>query len=135
MCGGFRPSRKLAIAKENQINAEMQRLANLKKGFPYTWPTSQGLITAHFGGHVRSESMESGVWEGKIAQHVTIEAESFAERDTVAGTYEFKHFKVPDGYGIAAVILNDGYLRIVTQPATVNVAKVHHRQPYLCELS
>jgi len=132
MCGGFKASARFWRAKEDQINAEMRRLARLKSGERYHFPTTDRLVGAIFGGHARSENLNS-VWNGKILKHVKLESETFAERNTVKGTGDFVHFRVPNGKAIHAIITKDNELRIVTEPARGNVVKVHHRMPQLID--
>jgi hypothetical protein len=129
MCGGFKPSRQWIANKEEAQARKYQKLAELKTGRDYTWPCKSGDVDAIFGGHARRENLDS-TWQGKIERHVKIIADNFAERDTVGGSRQFKHFKVPDGKAIHAIITKNPHeVRIVTQPATGNVAKVHHRMP------
>jgi hypothetical protein len=133
VCGGFKPSRKFAIAKEDQVAAEMARLSNLKQGWTYTWPLSTGLEKKLFGGHCRIENLDS-VWSGKIDRHVAIEASEFNERDTIGGSNQLKPFPVPSDKAIHGVVLKTGELRIVTKQAQGDVLKVHHRQPDFMEI-
>ena len=130
MCGGFRPSRQFAVAKDEQIARELKRLASLKQGFPYLFPLSGGLEKKIFGGHCRIENIDT-VWAGKIERHVKIEADSYSERDTIGGSGELKPFAMLAGKSIHGVILNNGELRIVTKQAQGDILKVHHRMPDL----
>ena len=134
MCGGFKASRIWLRGKEAQIEAEMKRLANLKEGFTYSWPLITGLREAYFGGHVRSENLDS-IWAGKVKEHVKIAADSYSERNTVGGDrHSMVEFNMKPGKAIHGVITNKNELRIVTEPAQGSVAAVHHRQPQLVDL-
>lgn len=136
MCGGFRPSRQWLAKKEEARVRKYEALRRLQSGRDYTWPTNKGDIEARFGGHARIENL-STVWAGKIKDVVAIHAETFSERDTVSGTREPKNFYVPKGKAIYGVIIESGgarELRIVTQPADINVAKVHHRMPSFIDI-
>ena len=110
----------------------MRRLARLKQGYEYTWPLSTGYEVYRFGGHCRSENIAS-VWAGKIEREVKIEASEFHERDTIGGSMKLVPFRMPPNKAILGIITN-GELRIVTEPATGEVAKIHHRQPVLVDL-
>ena len=134
MCGGMKISRTVANKKDEQIAKEMLRLARLKAGWTYTWPLSTGPEKHLFTGHARRENLDT-VWNGKIARHVKIQAESFMERNTKGGNYnEMKVFSVPKGKGIHGIITKSEELRIVTQPAQGAVAEVHHRCPNWVDL-
>ena len=133
MCGGFKPSRKFAVAKDEQISREMARLARLEQNQIYSWPLSTGIEQRVFAGHARIENLDS-VWNNKIDRHVRIEAESFGERDTVGGSMKLKDFSMPEGKAIHGIILKTGDLRIVTRPAVGEEAKVHNRAPHLVNI-
>ena len=130
MCGGFKPSRQFAVTKDEQIARELARLARLKSGQRYHFPTDRGLVGGTFGGYARHESLE-GCWKGRIRGHIKILAETFSERNTVEKTYQNVHFRVPEGKAIHAVVTDANEVRIVTQPARGNVKKYHHRMPDL----
>ena len=134
MCGGFKASRQWIVGKEIAEAKKYEKLAELKSGRDYTWPLKSGDIAAIFGGHARKENLDS-TWQGKVERHVKVMAENFAERDTIGGSKKFKHFKVPTGKAIHAIITKNPHeVRIVTQPSTGNVAKVHHRMPAFLDI-
>ena len=132
MCGGFKPSRKFAVAKDEQIAREMARIAKLRNGFSYSWPLTSGLARYTFGSHARSETLDN-TWGSRIEKHVKIEAETFSERNTKDGSYKFQAFNMPRGKYIHAVILTGGELRIVTKQSEGNVKDVHHRMPEMID--
>ena len=133
MCGGVKASERFRNQKEDQINRELERLSNLKQGYTYSWPTSEGIQNRLFAGHIRSETMND-VWGNKIAKHLSIHATQFMERDTVGGSNQLKSFNVPSGKGLHAAIMTDGSLRLVTRAAQGDEAKVHHRAPQFIDL-
>ena len=132
MCGGLSDSQKYWRSKNAQIESEMKRLSRLVQGYTYNWPLSTGLEKHKFGGHCRSENLES-VWNGKIERHVKIEASEFYERDTIGGSMELRSFSVPADKRIHGVITS-GELRIVTVPANEAVRKIHNRMPELINI-
>lgn len=119
MCGGIKKT----------IRDSMSRL---DQGISYSWPLSSGDRDYIFGGHARIENLDK-IWVG--VEHVKIIAEEFSERNTKEHKFsEFKPFPVPQGKAIHAIIDNNNELRIVTEPATGNVAQVHNRMPNLVEI-
>ena len=133
MCGGVSAQERFRNQKDDQIDRELARLANLRAGTTYSWPIGSTLEKHSFGGHCRSETIDR-TWAAQIARHVKINVSTFSERDTVGGTGQLREFSMPAGKAIAGVILRNGELRIVTKQAEGAVASVHHREPQLVDL-
>lgn len=133
MCGGFDAARQDAQKKDAMIEKELKRLGRLENGRVYTWPFSTGLEKYPFGGYCRSENLDS-TWAGKIERHVKIPVDTFYERNTKDKTYKFHAFKVGKDKALHAVVTKQGEVRIVTQAANGEVAKIHSRSPHLVNI-
>lgn len=120
MCGGIKRNERDDIL--------------FKQGQKYQFSTNLGELELMYGGSVRSETLESK-WRPWIVKEIIVKADEFLERNTKGYKYqELKPFKVPEGKGIKALITVGDVIRIVTQSAQGEIAKVHNRQPILEDL-
>ena len=113
MCGGIELS---AIHKAAQ---------KLSVGYKYPFSTDIGIITAIYGGSVRSKTLHEK-WSKFIIRKIKILTDTYLEKNTT--------FNVPNGMAIKGVITTGNIIRIVTQPANDEVKPVHHRMPVFKEV-
>jgi len=77
-----------AMGKEDQIAGELARMANLRQdGQLMKFPIENGNFELEkFSGYMRAE--KDWYWSKRIVKHLTLDIQSFSERDTVKGTRE-----------------------------------------------